>query len=616
MLRSTEMSGTQEESISDRNNRDGDPFPINYFASLLVVLPFLHQQASKLIAAIVLSTLSVALELVPIYAIYRVLEYSLSSSLTWSLVFFYTVLALISMIGAYVLIGVATTLSHVVAFQALYQLRLKIAQHLASLPMGYFSRKRTGEAKKLLIDDPEKLELIVAHGIPEGMSALATWVAVSGWLIYVDWRMAIASIIITPVSFVLLITSMKKGGSHSPLYQRAGQRMNASIVEYLNGLPEIKIFNRANSRYKETEKAIKAFTDVEIKWATAVLPLGGSFFSLVLSNIVFIVSFGAMLITYGVLDVGTFTFFVIVGSNYSRPLLKLFHLFHELAHISISSEATAKVLATPSQPNSKQELPLNHYDIQFDQVSFGYDSNNHVLDNINFIAKQNTTTALVGPSGAGKSTIATLIPRFYDVTAGRITIGGIDIRDLSIEQLMDTVAFVFQDTYLFTGTIEENLRFGSLDASFEKITQAAEAAQLHSWILSLPDGYQTKIGDKGRKLSGGEKQRLTIARAILKDAPIVILDEATAFTDPDNEAAIQHAIESLTINKTVIIIAHRLNTIKNVDQIVVIDKGTVSGLGTHTELVTENPVYRTLWEDFIALQQTHANATVIHSQGQ
>ncbi|ENM5916983.1 ABC transporter ATP-binding protein [Vibrio mimicus] len=605
------MSGTQEETISDRKNRNSDPSPINYFASLLVVLPFLRQQIPKLSAAVILATLSVALELIPIYAIYRVLEYALYSSLTLSLVVYYAVLALVSMVGAYLLLGIATTLSHLVAFEALYQLRLKIAQHLASLPMGYFSRKRTGEAKKLLIDDPEKLELIIAHAIPEGMSALSTWLAVSGWLIYVDWRMAIASIIITPVSFGLLITSMKKGSRHSPLYQRAGQRMNASIVEYLNGLPEIKIFNRANSRYKETEKAIKAFTDVELTWATAVLPLGGSFFSLVLSNIVFIVSFGAVLFTYGALDVATFTFFVIVGSNYSRPLLKIFHLFHELAHISISSEATSKVLATPPQPNSKQDIPLNYYDIQFEQVSFGYESDKHVLDNINFIAKQNSTTALVGPSGAGKSTIATLIPRFYDVTAGRITIGGVDIRELSIEQLMDTVAFVFQDTYLFTGTIEENLRFGSPDASFDKIIQAAEAAQLHSWIRSLPEGYQTQIGDKGRKLSGGEKQRLTIARAILKDAPIVILDEATAFTDPDNEAAIQRAIESLTVDKTVIIIAHRLNTIRNVDQIVVIDKGTVSGLGTHTELMANNLVYRTLWEDFIALQETRAD-----SQGQ
>jgi len=594
---------TIDASISSGNESDNS---VNYLASLTLIWPFLRTQKLKMVATMCIATFSVALELIPIYIIYSLLRDTIHSSITMNIVLLYSLIALVAIIGSYLLLGIAMTLSHIIAFETLYRLRSKIANHLAYLPLGYFSRKRSGDAKKLLIDDPEKLELVIAHGIPEGISALTTWLAVSIWLFYVDWRMSIAAMVITPISFYLLIKGMKKGSNFASDYQSSSQAMNASIVEYLNGLAIIKIFNKGTERYRETENSIKHYADVEKQWGSAYLPLGGTFFSLVLSNVVFIVLLGSGLILNGTLETITFVFFIIVGANYSRPLLKLFHLFHELAHISMSSQSAHKVLNTPHQPDNGNNTNLADFTVKFKNVSFKYDDQ-YVLHNINLTANQNEITALVGPSGAGKSTLATLIPRFYDINEGTITIGDIDIKKMSIEQLMDTVSFVFQDTFLFTGTIENNIRFGVPSASHQQVIDAAKSAQIHDFIESLPQGYSTQIGDKGRKLSGGENQRLAIARAIIKNAPVIILDEATAFADPENEALIQRAIESLTQGKTVIIIAHRLNTIQNVDHIVVIDEGKIAEQGQHNQLLDLKGIYHRQWLDFCALRNESQN---------
>ncbi|MCE0495708.1 ABC transporter ATP-binding protein [Vibrio salinus] len=605
------MNTTSGETLEDNSSLNKPPLrsdsenSVNYLASFSLIQPFLIKQKWALITSIFMATLSVAFELFPIYAIYRLLVLAIEYTINPTTVMILSVSSLISVLAAYILLGLAMRTSHFLAFNSLYQLRIKIAKHLALLPMGFYSKKKSGDAKKLLIDDPEQLELIIAHGIPEGISAIATWFAVSCWLFYIDWRMALASILITPISFYLLIKGMKKGSEHASAYQRANQVMNASVVEYLNGLPIIKIFNQDEKSHKETEQAIKNYANTEKSWAQAYLPYGGTFFSLVLSNVIFIVILGSFLVVNHSIDVITFVFFIIVGANYSRPLLKLFHLFHQLAHISMNSQLTEKVLATPPQTDSHKTISLDNYTVEFDNVSFRYDQQ-EVLHNISFTAKPNEITALVGPSGAGKSTLATLIPRFYDISKGQISIGGHSITEFSIEQLMDTVSFVFQDTFLFTGTLEENIKFGSPQASVQDMILAAQAAQIHDLILSLPEGYQTKVGDKGRKLSGGECQRIAIARAILKNSPIIILDEATAFSDPENEALIQQAIEALTKDKTVIVIAHRLNTIKNVDQIVVIDNGFVVEKGLHENLLSNDGVYKKLWTDFCAIQTSES----------
>lgn len=594
---------TLEDNSATAKTRESSGEKPDYLASLRLIWPYLAGQRLKLLLAVVLATIAVILELVPVYIITVFIGGVIDNSLTATGLLMQARLALAAVVLGYIVMGTATMMAHLVAFGAIYQLRLSVSRHLARLPLGYFADRSSGDAKKLVIDDPEKLELVVAHGTPEGISAVSTWLAVSIWLFAVDWRMALAATVITPLSFALLVFAMKKGGRFAHEYQTTSQRMNAAIVEYIAGMPVVKIFNRAGERFREASDAVAAYTAVEKKMSAAYLPFAGAFFSLVLSNIVFIVPVGAFLITAGSLDMATLVFFIILGANYSRPLLKLFNLFHELAHISMGSSLVAGVLAAPTQTDSGKTRHLDRYDVTFDTVHFGYDHQD-VLHGISFTAQEGTVTALVGPSGSGKSTIASLIPRFFDVGSGRIAIGGQDIREIAISQLMDTVAFVFQDTILFTDTIANNIRFGKPDATDADVQKAAKAACAHEFITALPDGYETRLGDLGRKLSGGERQRIAIARAILKDAPVIVLDEATAFADPDNEAAIQAAIESLAAGRTLILVAHRLNTIREADLIVTVENGRIVETGQHDDLVKNGGLYARLWNDFLSARKT------------
>ena len=581
----------------------------DYLASLRLVSRFIEGARAELVATILIATLSVALQLVPVWAAYRLVGDMIAGVAGWPVVATYTIVALLSVMLGFAAMGAALGLSHVLAFDAIFRLRLAVARHMARLPLGYFAERRSGDAKKLVIDEPEKLELIVAHGLPEGVSALATWIAVSIWLFVVDWRMALAAIAVTPASFVLLTIAMTRGGRRAAAYQAAQQRMNASIVEYIAGMPVVKVFNRVGERFAETSEAVRAYARVETEWAREYLPLGGTFFGLVLTNIVFILPAGLFLMAAGQLDLPTLLFFVILGANYSQPLLKLFNQFHELAHISMGSMLVAEILDAAPQPDSGAWVALAGHDIVFESVHFGYGAHD-VLHGVSFAAKQGAVTALVGPSGSGKSTIASLIPRFFDVRMGRVTIGGVDVRDIGLDQLMDTVAFVFQTTFLFSDTIAANIRFGKPGATDAEVEAAARAARAHEFIMALPDGYATRLGANGRTLSGGERQRIAIARAILKDAPVIVLDEATAFADPDNETAIQEAIEALTAGRTLIVVAHRLHTVSAADAIVVVDKGRITETGRHDDLVARGGLYAGLWADY-----TIARPMTLHRPG-
>ena len=596
---------TAPEAVSNTDSASDGP---DYLASLRLIWPYLTGQRLRLALAVLLATVAVVLELVPVYVITVFIGELIAGSLTAADLLSYTLISLAAVVLGYVVMGAATMVSHLVAFEAIYRLRLSLSRHMARLPLGYFAGRRSGDAKKLVVDDPEKLELVIAHGTPEGISAVATWLAVSVWLFMADWRMALAAVIVAPLSFTLLVIAMKSGGRFAREYQTTGQRMNAAVVEYIAGMPVVKIFNRSGESFREASEAVDAYTTVEKRMSDAYLPLGGTFFSLVLSNIVIIVPVGAFLITSGNLEITTLIFFIILGANYSRPLMKLFNLFHEFAHISMGSTLVAEVLDAPSQVDTNKTIPLESHDVTFENARFGYDTQD-VLHDVSFTAREGTVTALVGPSGSGKSTIAGLIPRFFDVRSGRIAIGGVDVRDMGLDQLMDTVAFVFQDTILFTDTIANNIRFGKPDATDTEVEAAAKAARAHEFIKALPEGYDTRLGDLGRKLSGGERQRIAIARAILKDAPVIALDEATAFADPDNEAAIQAAIESLAAGRTLIVVAHRLHTIREADCIVAVDGGRVVETGRHDELVANDGLYAKLWNDFVAARRTGLRQT-------
>ena len=481
----------------------------------------------------------------------------------------------------------------------IHSLRLRVARHIARLPMGYIGGMRSGHAKRTVIAEPERLELLVAHAMPEGTSAFFTWLIVTGWLFYVDWRMALAALLFAPLSFVLMGFAIKASMKESGIYQKASNMLSGAVVEHLSGMAAVKIFNPRGADQSETAAAIDYVANMQTEMGRAFVPLGGTFYALILANITLILAVGVWLLQADEITLATFLFFIILGANYSAPLMRLFNMFHHFAHISLTATALQDILDQPEQRDSGTTVELANHDITFENVSFAYDEA-AVLENINFTAREGQITALVGPSGAGKSTIANLIPRLYDVTDGRITLGGQDTRDIGLNQLMEAVGFVFQDPFLFTASVSENIRYGNPDASEAEVQAAAQAAQAHGFISALPNGYETIIGHGSQLLSGGERQRIALARAILKDAPIIVLDEATAFTDPDSEYEIQQALGTLTKGKTVVVVAHRLHTIAGADQIILIDRGRIVETGTHDALLSKKGAYAALWEDHTA----------------
>ncbi|SMR83531.1 ATP-binding cassette, subfamily B [Aliiroseovarius halocynthiae] len=576
---------------------------VDFLASLKLVTGALHTQRGRILVSIGLATLSVLLEVLPIWVIYKLILMITSGQATQSAFWLHVGLMAVTIPVGYLCFGLATRLSHVTAFNLLYGLRMRLARHLAKLPIGYFSNMRSGRAKQTMISEPEKLELLIAHAIPEGISALVSWVIVTIWLFAVDWRMALASVILTPVSLGIMSLAIRISYREASAMQDANVKMNESMVEFLAGMPVIKIFGHTHLERQDTAKAVTRLADVQSEMGRAFVPLGGTFYALILANITVILTVGVWLLYICQIGLGTLLFFVILGANYSTPLMRLFDLFHHFAHISLSATSAREVLDQLPQHDSQQHLPITTHDIVFESVNFDY-GGGEVLNDVSFSASAGTVTALVGPSGSGKTTLATLIPRFYDVTGGRITLGGQDVRDMALDQLMDCVGFVFQDPFLFTATISENIRYGRPDATDDEVQDAARAACAHDFIMALPDGYDTVIGQGAQLLSGGERQRISIARAMIKDAPVVILDEATAFTDPDSEAEIQQAIKVLTRDKTLIAIAHRLHTITEADQILVLDCGRITERGRHTGLLAKGGQYARLWQDYTLSQST------------
>ncbi|WP_407977584.1 ABC transporter ATP-binding protein [Brucella pseudogrignonensis] len=567
----------------------------DYLASLRLLSGQMRERKGKFICVLLAATASAFLELVPIWSVCQLITAFIMGQAEPFLFFFHATLSAAAIVFGYGLFACSTIFAHIVAFDAIHGLRLELSSHLTRLPLGFFASRSSTDAKRLIVDEPEKLESIFAHGLPDGISALSTWIAVSLWLFVADWRMALAAIFVAPLSFLLLGRAMTVSGALAGNYQEAAARMNAEIADYVAGMPVLKIFNRTGSALSGAAKAIDDYARIQTDMTRLYLPFGGPFFTLVLTNIVFILPVGLLLLQRGETDLSTLVLFLILGANYSQPLLKLFNQFHHLAHLSMGSAHVADVLRQAPQADTGLFLPLANHDVCFENVDFSFGERN-VLQNIRFTARSCEMTALVGPSGAGKSTLAGLVARFRDVSAGRITIGGVDVRDMAIEQLMQTVAFVFQDTFLFSDTIDANLRIGRPDATQAELETAARAVRAHDFIMTLPDGYATRIGTGGMQLSGGERQRLAIARAMLKDAPIVVLDEATAMTDPDNEAAIQQAIHALIRNKTLIVVAHRLHTVMHAQQIVVVSSGHVVETGRHEQLLLRDGLYAALWQ--------------------
>jgi ABC superfamily ATP binding cassette transporter, ABC/membrane protein len=559
------------------------------------LLQIAGQRKSLLLASCTLAVIHSVLSLVPYALVFYIIKELTQSQPNFSTIQQYVIYAIVIVIVSMVAFLLSGILSHIAAFNILYGLRKTITKKVGILPMGYLSHRNSGAFKKIISDDVERIETFVAHQIPDFVKAIALPLLTLGYLFSEDWRLALISCL--PLLVLVVIMPLMFGSKNQNLtqkYHHSLEEMSAGIVEYVRAMPVMKIFQQSAETFDKYGKKVLTFDRFVSDWIRHSSPPFAIFMSFASNAMLPVLVLGLYLYFHNGLTLTTLLFFLILGTGYMRPVFAMSNMAMQLQLIEQGVQQIDKILEARVLPETHTPQEPSHYDIRFDKVSFAYDGEHYVLNDINFIAKEGSITALVGPSGAGKSTVGQLLSRFWDVQEGSISIGGVDIRQLSTEKLMQMVSFVFQDSFMFAQTMYENIRMG-MNKTKEEVIEATKAAQIHDFIMSLPKGYDTLFGQKGVHLSGGEQQRFQLARAILKDAPILILDEATAFADPENEYKIQLAFSELIKGKTVLVIAHRLSTITSADQIIVFEKGEINAIGTHNELLQSSELYQRMW---------------------
>lgn len=509
--------------------------------------------------------------------------------------------ALAAYIVKVVLFTLSTGISHNMAYNVLEGLRLRLADRFLHAPLGDVENHSIGEIKNMMVDKIENLEPPLAHMVPEGAGHIVLPVVSIIALICIDWRIALASLVTFPLSFICMGLTFKISGENFDKYDQAGAYMNSTVVEYIEGIEVIKAFGRAGVSYEKYAGAINDFKTFVVKWLASTYVTMKLAFALFPSTLIGTLPTALALASSGTISPAQAALAVMLSISMVGSLAKLEVFSENMRQVKFTVEGLEEFLNMKELPEPAKRADIKKTDVSLKNVRFSYMGNadDEVLHGIDLKLPQGSFTAIVGPSGGGKSTVAKLIARFWDVSSGSIEIGGVNVKDMPLSQLSEYVSFVTQDNFLFRCSILENIRLGDPKATDEQVKAAARAAQCEEFINKLPNGYDTPAGEAGKRLSGGEKQRIAIARMMLKNAPIVILDEATAFTDPENEHKIQQSITALTKGKTLLVIAHRLSTIKSADNIVVLKNGKILAQGTQEQLLADCPLYKDMWEAHI-----------------
>lgn len=477
------------------------------------------------------------------------------------------------------------------------RLRLELGNHIRSLNLGFFNKNSIGRLNGILTTDIGDFETIVTHCISELVKTAMLVTIALGFSFLIDWRMGLLNLVVIAVAVPLLIVSGRTSASATGRLRLAKQEATSRIIEYLGGIKTFRLYNMTGSRFSRLDDSLQGLRDASFKTEASVVPLSMSFSALVYLLVPVALVVGAWLLSQGTLDALSFLLVVMLGVSLGSALSTFGALYPQVKGLNRAAQSILAVRSEKPLPYERDSFACAAYDAVFEDVHFSYSRGEEVVHGIDFTVSAGTTTALIGPSGSGKSTVAALVSRFWDVDSGTIRIGGIDVREVAPDALNAKIATVFQDVYLLADTIENNIRIGRPDATHEQVVEAAQAARCHEFIEALDDGYDTMVGESGSTLSGGEKQRISIARALLKDAPIVVLDESTSSLDADNEYEIECALDALMADKTVIVIAHRLNTVRNADDIIVLDHGLIREKGTHDELIAYGGWYAQVYAE-------------------
>ncbi len=589
-------------------------------------MDILKKHIGAIIFSVVVAIIGVACSIVPYFAVASIVTQLINGATDYRIFLPYAGLIFAGFAGAIIGHSISTIGSHNLAFSIIEDTRKRVVEKLSRLSMGTIEEKSSGKWSQFVVETVDKMEKPIAHVIPEVLANVIIPIVIVVIIFILNWKIGLANLVTLPLGMLFSMLMMKDYEAKSKRYIEASKKMNAAAVEYIQGIKVIKAFNKSASSYDKFQKAVEDNRDSMLDWYLSVCFAMTAAMEVLPSTLLVVLPVGLYLFMTGSITTPVMIMCVLLSYASYKPLLKAMTYMDTMANVRVVFGEIQSVLDLPELVRQDTALAPHGYDVRFENVVFGYGGalcetagtaaqdtaagnavngaaakdSTKVFDGLNFTAKEGELTAIVGSSGSGKSTIAKLLAGFWNIDSGHITIGGADIGSMSLERNMQLVTYVSQENFLFNKTIRENLKMAKEDATDAEIEAACTKASIHDFIKSLPDGYDTNAGNAGSKFSGGERQRLTIARALLKDSPIVVLDEATAYSDPENEAVIQQSIDNLVKNKTVIMIAHRLSTIVNADKIIVLDKGKIAAEGTHTELLQRSPLYQKMWQSHIS----------------
>ncbi len=560
------------------------------------VLDYTGDYRKTTYAAVIFMVIGVAMNVVPFLFVYQLITPLLTHSSLSITGIIWRIVAIAVCVTLYAVLYIhGLALSHRSAYHTLENIRISLQGKLEKQPLGAIQEKGVGAMKKMFIDDIESIELLLAHALPEGLSNLAVPVFVYLAMFVADWKLALLSLCSLPLGLLAAGAMFKSGTTKMGAYYAAGQKMNNTIVEYINGMEVVKVFNRDGESYHRFENDISSYRDFTLDWYRACWPWMALYNSILPCVALFTLPLGAYFVLLGFSTLPNLVLVLCMSFGIGAPLLRALSFLSVMPQLNYKIDNLEKMMSAPPLCQSDKPFVGKDHGITFENVRFAY-GEDEVLHGVSFSAEEGSLTALVGESGGGKSTLAKLLVHFYDVTGGAVKIGGQDLRDMSVEALNNEISYVSQEQFLFNISLMENIRLGKLNATDEEVLAAAEKAQCGEFLARFENGIHTMAGDGGKQLSGGERQRISLARAILKNAPIVVLDEATAFMDPENEEKMNQAIAEVIKKKTVIVIAHRLHSIVNADQICVLKSGSLAASGVHGNLLETCPEYQKLWQ--------------------